>query len=400
MALTDASVRAARPREDGKPRKLADGGSLILVVMPSGAKYWRYRYLWAGKDKWLSLGVYPEVGLRDAREARDAARAQLKAGTDPAIARKQAKVARITSAARTLQVVYQEWLPLQRFRERTLKKAEWLYRRHIGRAFGTRPVDSIARDEIVAQLKALERDGKLETAHRFRQRLTEILDYARRSGYLKVSPATDLEQVIAPLRHRHHAAIITPAGVGELLRAIEGYQGAFTTRSALQLAAYLFVRPGELRAVPWTEIDLHRAEWRVPDERLKEGGFHIVPLPRQAVSILRHLHAYTGSGTYVFPAVGNSLRPMSDNTLNAALRRLGYTRENMVAHGFRTIASTFLTELGYHPEVIELQLAHVPKDKVRADYNRAAQIKTRREMMQAYADYLDGLRESVKAQTA
>lgn len=394
MALTDAAIRAAKPRPDGKELKLSDGKGLLMLVSPSGGKWWRYRYRFAGKEKMLSLGTYPDVGLREAREALAVQRAVLAAGSDPGINRRTEKAEVVTNVKHTFEKVHAEWLELQDYRPASLKKALWMYEKHMLPAFGkNRPVNTITRDEIVSYLLALQKHGKIETAHRFRQRVTELLKHARSRNYLKISPAVDLEGMLKPLRHKHHPAIIDPTAFGEFLRVIDGYQGQPTTRAAMQLAAYLFVRPGEIRKLPWSEISLERAEWRITEEeRLKEGGFHIVPLPKQAVAILRELHRFTGHGHFVFPAVGNALRPMSDNTINSAFRRMGYERDEVAGHGFRTTASTFLTEMGYNPEAIELQLAHVPKDKTRDAYNRAAQLQLRRSMMQKYADYLDKLK--------
>lgn len=393
MALKDAEIRAAKPRIDSKSLKLYDGNGLLLLVTPGGGKGWRFKYRYGGKEKMLSLGTYPEVSLRDARERLAEERALLAKGTDPSVARKVGKVAIVTDSEKTFELAHTEWLAKQDYRPASMKKALWMYEKHMLPLFKGRPVSTIARDEIVDYLLALQTEGKIETAHRFRQRISEVFKHARGRGYIKVSPAFDLEDVVKPLKHKHHPGIINPIAFGELLRAIDGYTGQPTTRAAMQLSAYLFVRPVEIRKATWSEISLEGAEWRITDEeRLKEGGFHIVPLPRQAVAILRHLHKFTGHGHYVFPAVGNALRPLSDNTVNSALRRMGYERDEVAAHGFRTTASTFLTEMGYNAEAIELQLAHVPVNKTRDAYNRAAQMQLRRQMMQDYADYLDKLK--------
>lgn len=391
--LTEVSVRNAKAAD--KARKLSDGHGLYLLVTPGGAKYWRYKYRFAGKEKTLALGVYPEISLKEARASHAEARDQLRKGNDPGAVKQSAKA----SQTRTFAVVYAEWfagITKSGIRNRTVKKFEWLYRCHLGPAFGALPVATITDAMIVKELKKRVADGALETAHRMRAQVNRVMRYAKAHGDITSNPATDLVDVLPPLKHEHHAAITDPAEIGGLLRAIDGYQGQPTTLAALKLAPLLFVRPVELRMAQWKEFDLGRAEWRIPDDRMKEGEYHVVPLSRQALKILRDLEPYTGHGTYVFPHITDPKRPMSENTVNGALRRLGYSGDEQTGHGFRTLASTMLNELEYNADHIEKQLAHSPKDKVRAAYNRAQRLPARRKMMQEWADYLDSLKNGAR----
>lgn len=394
MPLTEAQVRGATPRDKGY--KLSDERGLYLLVAPTGGRLWRLKYYHAGVEKLLSLGVYPDVTLKRAREKRDEARALVADGQDPSELRKAEKAAR----GNTLEAVAHEWLELQagKLAAVTLVKARWLLA-FLYRDLGSRPLGSITAPQLLAALRKVEATGHHETAHRVKQRFSQVARYAIATGRAERDVAVDLRGALAPVVARSHATLTDPTAVGELLRAIDGYSGQPATAAALRLLPLVFVRPGELRAAEWSEFDLDAGEWRIPGARMKMGETHLVPLSRQAVAILMELKALTGGGTLVFPSLRSSTRPISDGTLNAALRRLGYSRDDIVSHGFRSMASTLLNEQGFPPDVIELQLAHAERNKVRAAYNRATRLPERRKMMQAWADYLEGLRDS-KARAA
>lgn len=399
MPLTDTSVRNAKP-DPAKDYKLFDGHGLYLLVKKNGAKYWRFKYRFAGREKKLAIGVYPDVSLKRARELHAEARQRLRDGEDP----QAIKAARKASDALTFQTIYADWLKSWTAKgkgkpkeNRSIVKAEWLYRCHLAPHFDSLPIDRITDVAIIKVMVDLERDGKLETAHRVYGRMNQIMRFAKARKLIAHNPCADIEKadVIAPIEHKHHAALTDPKEVGALLRAIDGYNGQPTTRAALKLAPMLFVRPIELRAALWAEIDLDRAEWRIGADRMKMDEKHIVPLPRQAVAILREIEPFTkGTSKYVFPALNNPNRPLSENTLNGALRRLGYAHDEQVSHGFRALASTLLNELDVNPDHIELQLAHKPtgRQKVRKIYDRSIRLSARRQMMQEWADYLDQLK--------
>lgn len=388
MLLTDTAIRSAKPRTG--PYKLAAGGGLYLLINPNGSRWWRLKYRVGGKEKLLSLGVYPDISLKVARDRRDEARRELEAGGDPGVRRKAEKVAQ----AHSFEAVAREWFEkfsanwADSHSSKVLRRLEmdvfpWV---------GSRPVSQITPPELLTCLRRVEKRGALDTAHRVHQNCGQIFRYAVATGRAERDPAADLRGALPPAAGGHFASITEPKRIGELLRAIDGYQGALVARCALRLAPLVFVRPGELRKAEWAEFDLDGAEWRIPPERMKAGVLHIVPLSRQAVAILRELQAATGSGRYLFPSVRTTARPISDNTLNAALRRLGYTTEDMTAHGFRSMASTLLNEQGWHGDAIERQLAHGERDEVRAAYNYAKYLPERRRMMQAWSDFLDGLK--------
>ena len=399
-SLTQVAIRNAKPGP--KPQRLFDGGGLYVEVMPTGRKYWRLKYRYAGKEKRLALGVFPEVGLADARARRDEAREKLRAGRDPGAEKQAAKVRAVLNAATTFEAVAREWLETQRAKlaPSTFLKAEWTLAENVFPWMGALPVAGIEAPEVLATLRRIEARGANETAHRTRERIAQVFRYAIATGRAKHNPVGDLRGALAPVVRTSRAAITDPAKVGDLLRAIDGYTGQFVTRCALKLAPLLFVRPGELRAMEWGEIDLDGAEWRIPASKMKMREEHIVPLAPQAVEILRDLLPLTGPvpgrqgprGRYVFPSLRTGTECMSENTVNAALRRLGYDKTTMTGHGFRAMASTRLNELGWSPDVIERQLAHAERNPVRAAYNRAKYMQERRQMMVAWADYLDNLR--------
>lgn len=392
--LTEAHIRAAKPQ--ARPYKLADGRGLRLLVSPSGGRLWRFRYRHAGRENMVSLGCYPDVPLKLARERREEARRLLATGVDPAMKKK----AESTASANTFEAVATEFLETKR---KALSASTWA-RDHdqltqmIFPYVGSKPIATIEAPELLEVLRKIETRGAHDTAHRARALCGRIFRYAIATGRARHDVSADLKGALAPKVTTNYATITDPAKVGALLRAIDGFDGQPATKAALRLAPHLFVRPGELRAAEWSEFALDNDEptWRIPGERMKMGDQHIVPLARQAVAILRELHPLTGSGRLTFPAIGVGERPLSENTLNAALRRLGYTSEEMTAHGFRSMASTLLKEQDWHPDIIELQLAHADRNKVRAAYNRAQRLSERRQMMQAWADYLDKLKADVK----
>jgi integrase len=390
MSLTVAAIQAAKPRE--KPYKLFDQGGLFLLVHPNGGRYWRLKYRMHGREKLLALGTFPDVSLAKARARRDDARKLIADKTDPSVVKQTEK----TADAETFKAIALEWLAKQKLAAATVEKAKWTFEQLLFPELGDRPIRQITAPLLLAALRKLETRGKIETAHRTKQRASQIFRYAIATGRAEHDPAADLRGALTPLEVEHRAAITEPKRVGELLRAIEHYIGQPSTHYALKLAPYVFVRPGELRGAEWTEIDLDNAEWRIPAERMKMRDAHYVPLASQTVAILREIQPLTGTGRFVFPSLRTNTRPISEGTLNAAIRRVGFSKEEMTSHGFRTMASTLLNEQGWHPDLIELQLAHAERNKVRAAYNRAQRLDERRKMMQAYADYLDGLKTGAK----
>ena len=389
-ALSEAKIRASRPKE--RAYKIFDERGLFMLVTPTGGRLWRFRYRMGGVEKLLTLGAYPDVPLKRAREKREDARKLVADGIDPS-AKRQAERA---TQVETFEAIAKEWLELQRksLAAETMDILGTRLKSFLYPYIGTRPIASITAQELLAALRRIEARGKHETAHRVRSLAGRVFRYAVATGRAQHDVAADLKDALAPVKSRNFASVTEPVQVGELLRAIDGYSGQPITALALKLAPLVFVRPGELRGAEWSEFDLKGAEWRIPEARMKMGEQHIVPLSRQAVAILRELHILTGSGRYVFPSLLSAARPISDNTINAALRRLGYGSDEQTGHGFRSMASTLLNEQGFAPDVIELQLAHVERNKVRAAYNRAQRLDERRKMMQAWADYLDGLKPS------
>jgi integrase len=392
--LSEMAVRAARPAE--KPYKLFDERGLFLYVTAAGGRVWRFKYRFEGREKLISFGLYPDVGLKQARDRRDDARRLLASGVDPSAKRQSEKEAR----ADTFEAVTREWFEMKRksLAATTHEKRQQRFETFIFPYLGNRPITSVTAPDLLATLKRVEVRGKHETAHRLRSECGQIFRYAIASGRAERDVAADLRGALAPVVVTNHAAITDPARIGELLRAIDGYRGRGlpTTETALRLAPLVFVRPGELRKARWSEFSFgaKEPEWRIPAERMKMREQHIVPLSHQAVALLRELAPLTGPDGYVFPSPRDPNRPMSENALTAALRRMGYTGDEMTWHGFRSMASTCLNEQGWSPDLIELQLAHAERDEVRGAYNRAQRLADRRKMMQAWADYLDQLRAS------
>lgn len=397
MPLTDARLKATKPRQ--KPYKLFDGRGLYIEVTPAGGRLWRLKYRFNGKEKRLALGAWPEVSLREARDARDEARRGLRRGEDPGAARRMAravKAAEAVAAEQTFEAVATDWLAKHapRWSSGHAGTVADRLRVNVFPWLGHRPVAGIESPEIRACIVRIEERGAAEVARRVLQVVGQVFAYAILRGLATRNPAADLRGLVPPSPKRNFAALTDPRDVGALLRAIDGYQGAFVTRCALRLAPLVFVRPGELRHAEWAEFTLEgdNPEWRIPAAKMKARDMHIVPLSRQAVAVLRELEPLTGRERYVFPGVRSTDRPMSENTVLAALRRLGYGKNEMTGHGFRSVASTLLHERGYPSHVIEAQLAHAERNAVKAAYNRAAYLSERRRLMQDWADYLDGLR--------
>lgn len=394
MKLTELQVRKATPGE--KPRKLADGGGMYLLVAPTGGKLWRLKYRVDGKEKVLAIGRYPDVGLAEARARREDARRQIARGVDPSaerVAERQSRVAAEQTKQETFEVVARRWMDRQDVAEITASKNKWILETFLFPHIGHRPIGEITPRELLDALRLTEAGGMLETTKRAKIKAGQVFRFAIIEGLTDNDPTPSLRGALRSPKPKHHAAVVDPREVGALLRAIDGFSGQLTTRAALKLAPLVFVRPGELRQAEWIEIDLDGAMWRIPGERMKMKAPHLVPLSTQAESVLRELHPLTGSGRYVFPGLRTSSRPMSENTVNAALRRLGYSGEEMTGHGFRSMAATRLNEMGWNADAIERQLAHAESNKVREAYTHAAQyLDERRRMMQAWADYLDGLR--------
>ena len=386
-ALTEARIRAAKPTQ--KPYKLFDERGLYLHIVPAGGRLWRFRYRHGGVEKLLALGSYPDVPLKRAREKRDEARRLVADGIDPSAKRKAEKAAEVD----TFEAIAREWLDRQskKLSSVTLEKSKWLLE-FLYPYIGQRPIREIAALDLLTALRKIEARGRHETAHRTKWKCGQIFRYAIATGRAERDITADLRGALQSVTSHNHASITDPSKIGSLLRAIDGYDGEQTTGAALKLAALTFVRPGELRNAEWSEFDLDNAEWRIPAARMKMGEQHVVPLSRQAVSILQDLNTIPSAGRFVFPSLLSRDRPMSNNTVNSALRRLGYSKDEMTGHGFRSMASTCLNEQGWHPDLIELQLAHAERNKVRAAYNKAQRLGQRREMMQAWADYLDELR--------
>ncbi len=393
--LTDTAIRKAKPAE--KPYKMPDGGGLYLQVTPSGGRLWRMNYRFAGKYKTLALGVYPDVPLARAREKREEARQALADGIDPAGAKQEKKRAAKIAQANNFEAVARAWYAIayQEKAETTREKVMARLENDVFPAVGDLPVSSITAPQVKAVVQTVAQRGAVDLARRVFNYVGRVLRYAETEHLVErdVSASIDLNLVLPAIKRKHHAALTDPSDVGALLRAIDGFQGSFLTVCALKLMALTFVRPGELRHTEWPEIDLEGATWSIPGNRMKMGKDHIVPLAKQAVAIFRELQNLTGAGKYAFPSLHGSAVPMSENTMNAALRGMGFTNNEMTSHGFRATARTLLHEqLHFPPEIIEHQLAHRVPDPMGEAYNRTKFLKERRAMMQAWADYLDKLK--------
>lgn len=396
MALHETQIRNAKP--SGKQIKLFDGDGLFVLITPKGSKLWRFKYRFEGREKLLALGRYPEISLLEARQKRDEARRQIAHGIDPSVAKKAMKKAE-TEETDTFEVIGREWH--EKFRATwTPGHAKTIMSRLERDLFpwiGKRPISEIKAPELLAVLRRVESRGALESAHRIRTIAGQVFRYAVATGRAERDPSGDLKGALPQPGEKHHAAITDPKEVATLLRAIDGYQGHFVTMCALRLAPLFFVRPGELRSAEWSEIDFAGATWTIPGRKMKTRQDHIVPLCRQAIAILTELKALTGKSRYVFPSMRSSSRPMSNNAIIAALRRMGYDKETMTGHGFRALARTILDEvLHIRPDLIEHQLAHAVRDPLGRAYNRTTHLEARRKMMQTWGDYLDGLKAGAK----
>lgn len=388
--LTDSAIKVAKPKE--KPYKLADGQGLYLEVMPNGSKLWRLKYSYAGKEKRLAFGAYPTVPLQLARRRRDEARQQLAEGIDPGELKKADKQAQKVEAL-TFEALAREWHQYRtpRWAPSTAAKALAYLESDLLPALGKKPFESVTRPDLVALIRKIESRGAHNIAKKTRQWLNQIFRYGLARGVIEHNPATDLDVIAAlppPIKHHPH---VTFAELPELLSKVETAKTHALTRGAIQLLALTAVRPGELRAAPWAEFDLDAATWTIPAVRMKARRAHVVPLPRQAVAILRQLHEITGKYPLVFAGRHNTSRPMSENTVNLALQAIGY-KDRQTGHGFRHLLSTELNGRGYNRDWIERQLAHGDQDEIRDTYNHATYLEQRREMMQAWADSIDALR--------
>jgi integrase len=391
----DVVFRSAKPRE--KPFKLSDGGGLFLLVQPNATKLWRLAYRFGGKQKLLALGQYPVISLADARVKRDAAKKLLSDGIDPSIERKTERRAAQISRRDTFKAVTEELMT--KFKAEgdapaTLKKKRWLLD-FATAEFGNRPIAEIKAPEILDALRKIEKRGRHETATRVRSTVGAVFRYAIATGRAERDPSADLRGALITPTVTHRATIVEPNAVGALLRAIDGFEGQPTTRYALRLAPLVFVRPGELRKAEWSEFFIPEAEWRIPGSKMKMRRPHRVPLAPQALAIIAELREITGGSKYLFPSVRSWRRPISENTLNAALRRLGYDKSELTVHGLRSTASSLLNESGkWHADAIERQLAHQEQNEVRGAYTHAAEFwQERVRMMKWWASHLDELRE-------
>ncbi|MQY52106.1 integrase arm-type DNA-binding domain-containing protein [Rhodocyclus tenuis] len=391
MPLTDTAIRNAKPAE--KPVRMFDAGGLYLEISPAGGKLWRLKYRFGGKEKRLALGAYPEVGLKEARGKRDDARKLLAADIDPGEHRKAQKEAKLERASNSFEIVAREFFSKNRatWAASHHNKIILRFEKNVFPWIGDRPIAEISAPEILTILRRIESRGAVETAHRTRENIGQVMRYAIATGRAERDPAADLKGALAPIKREHFASITDPAKVGELLRALDAFQGTFIVKSALLLAPLLFVRPGELRKAEWSGFDLGKAEWHYLVTKTKTE--QVVPLSSQAVDILKELQPLTGHGQYVFPG-RDPQKPMSEAAVNAALRRMGYdTKTEITGHGFRAMARTILhEELHQKPEVIEHQLAHKVPDALGSAYNRTKFLKERRAMMQLWSDYLDKLK--------
>jgi integrase len=388
-----------RTKSGPKTVRLWDGRGMYLEITPRGGKWWRFKYWFDGRERRMSLGVYPDVSLADAREKREEARRKVAARIDPGEQRKAEAVALIEAVENSFEAVAREWFEM--FSEPWARgHADKIIRRleiNIFPWLGARPIKAITAAELLAALRRIEGRGANETAHRAMQVCGRVFRFAVATGRAERDPSRDLSGALAPVKEKHLASITDPAEVGALLRAIDAYNGEWITRCALRLAPLVFVRPGELRHARWSEIDFDKAEWRIPAARMKMRVQHIVPLSTQAIAVLRDLQQLTGKFDYAFPGTRSRQRPMSENTVTAALRRMGYSGDDMTGHGFRSMASTLLNEQGWNRDAIERQLAHGERDAVRAAYNYAQHLPERRKMMQAWADYLEQLKVQIPA---
>ncbi|MFM2005119.1 MAG: hypothetical protein RLZZ09_774 [Pseudomonadota bacterium] len=393
MPLSDTTIRSAKPRS--KPYKLADSGGLYIEISPAGGKLWRLKYRFGGKEKRLALGKYPDTGLKEARERRDEARKLLGAGVDPGEHKKAVKAAEIDSAINTFEGVARRWFDLKSPKwasshsEKVISRLE----RDIFPWLGKKPIREIVRSDVLNTLKRIVDRDAVETARRAGFNISQIFQFGIDNELADRNPASNITSALPSHEVKHRAAITDIKEIGGLLRSIDKYQGSFVVKSALMLAPITFVRPIELRCAEWKDIDLDARRWNIPASKMKSRDPHVVPLSRQAIEILEGLYLLTGNGRYVFPGAHNPKRPMSNNAVLSALRRMGYTKDEMCGHGFRAMARTVLDEvLQVRVDYIEHQLAHAVRDTNGRAYNRTAHLAERLNMLQIWADYLDALK--------
>ena len=392
MPLTDTAIRAIKPTS--KTAKYFDGGGLYLEVAPSGGKWRRLKYRFQGKEKRISLGTYPTIGLKEARERREDTKKILANGIDPS-AQRQAIKASITSIDQdSFEVVTREWFDkhVVNLAPSYSKKVRSLFERQIFPVLGAKPIAEVEPTDVLNAARHVEQTGAIETAHRLIQICGQVFRYAIATGRTKYDVSTGLHAALPKVNVKHMATLTDKKRIGQLLRAIDAYGGFFPVRCALRLAPLLFVRPGELQKAEWAEFDLPAAEWRLPASKMKMRQRHIVPLSCQALSILAELQSYTGNGQFLFPSIRTTTKPIALESMLVAIRSMGFTQDEMTMHGFRGMASTLLNEMGYNRDWIERQLAHGERDHVRAAYNYAEHLPERRQMMQEWADYLDEMK--------
>ena len=394
MKLTDNKIRGLKPRE--KKYKVSDGKNLFLVINTNGSKYWRYKYIFHGKEKLLAIGVYPNITLSQARELRNEAKQQLSNGNDPSFIKQTNKINIKLAIQNSFEIIAREWHAkfLSKWKIEHAKTIISRLEKNIFPWIGNKPISEVKPMELLNLIRRIESRGARELSHRVLQICGKVFKYAIVTDRSEVDPSATLKGALEPVQRKHHASITNPEEIGKLLIAIDSYKGYFITKCALKLAPMLFVRPGELRKAEWSELNFDKAEWRLPPEKMKMKSLHIVPLATQVIYILSELHNFTGKGRYVFPGLNNLNRPMSENTINAALRRLGYLSNEMTGHGFRSMACTILNEQGWNKDAIERQLAHIERNNIRAAYNYAEYLPERKKMMQEWADYLESLKKS------
>lgn len=393
MPLSDTAIRSAKPRL--KPYRLSDSGGLYIEISPAGGKLWRLKYRFGGKEKRLALGSYPDTSLKEARERRDEARKLLSGGIDPSEHRKALKASTLDLTANTFEGVARKWIALKssKWAQSHTTKIQSRLERDVFPWLGKKPIKAITRAEVIATLKRILDRNAIETARRVGFNIKQVFDFAIDNEIADRNPALNITSALPSHETKHRAAITDIRQIGGLLRSIDSYQGSFITKCALRIAPLAFVRPGELRTAEWKEIDFEMGRWTIPASKMKTRETHIIPMPRQLVEIFREIHALTGDGRYVFPGAHNKHRPMSNNAVLSALRRMGYTKEEMSGHGFRAMARTVLDEvLHIRTDYIDHQLAHTVRDTNGRAYNRTSHLPERLNMLQTWADYLDTLK--------
>lgn len=387
--LTAQEIKNVKPGSG--QQKLTDGGGMYLLITKTG-KYWRYDYRYLKKRKTLALGVYPQVTLKEARERHHQARKKVTDGIDPGHLRKINKSAKFEAAENSFGKLAWEWFSRQNWTEGHARTVRGRLDNDIMPWLSDMPVNEITAQEVLTVCRRVESRGAIESAHRIKTICSQVFRYCVASGLIESDPCRDLRKALTSPTHKNMATITDPVKVGGLMRAIDSYEGHLVTRAALQLAPLVFVRPGELRQAEWSEFNFDQAIWKIPAEKMKMKQIHLVPLSQQAIEIINDIKPLTGTGRYLFPSIRSTVRPMSNNTILAALRRMDYPKEDMTGHGFRGMASTLLHELGWKSKLVERQLAHTDKNSVRAAYNQAEYLPERIKMMQVWADYLDGLK--------